>query len=47
MEIIKNVIERTYLLGGQNTGFTSSEISGAGLVKEVKHYEPAFGEDTS
>ena len=46
-EIIKNVIERTYLGIGQDTGFTSSEIDGAGLVKEVKHYEPAFGEDTS
>ena len=46
-EIIKNVIERTYLQGGQNTGFTSSEINASGLVKEVKHYEPAFGEDTS
>ena len=41
--LIKNVIERTYA-GDGNTAFTSSEITQTGLVKEVKHYEPAFGE---
>jgi len=41
--IIKNVIERDYI--SDNTGqFTSTQIDGAGLIKEVKHYEPAFGE---
>ena len=39
--LIKNVIERTYA-GDGNTAFTSSEITQTGLVKEVKHYEPAF-----
>ena len=41
--IIKNVIERDYI----NTdagGFTTSQINSSGLIKEVKHYEPAFGE---
>jgi len=41
--LIKNVIERTYA-GDGNTAFTSSEITQTGLIKEVKHYEPAFGE---
>ena len=41
--LIKNVIERTYA-GDGNTAFTSSEITQTGLVKEVKHYEPAFVE---
>ena len=41
--LIKNVIERTYLGDGQ-TAFSSSQITAAGLIKEVKHYEPAFGE---
>ena len=41
--LIKNVIERTYL-GDGNTAFSSSQITAAGLIKEVKHYEPAFGE---
>ena len=41
--IIKNVVERTYLGDGQ-TAFSTSEITAAGLIKEVKHYEPAFGE---
>ena len=41
--LIKNVIERTYA-GDGNSAFTSSEITQTGLVKEVKHYEPAFGE---
>ena len=39
--LIKNVIERTYA-GDGNSAFTSSEITQTGLVKEVKHYEPAF-----
>jgi hypothetical protein len=53
-EVIKNVIERTYISDGVQgqvktaSGlFTTSEIDGSGLVKEVKHYEPAFGETTS
>jgi hypothetical protein len=41
--IIKNVIERTYIGDGNKT-FTSSNIGISGLVKEVKHYEPAFQE---
>jgi len=41
--LIKNVIERTYL-GDGNTAFSTSEITAAGLIKEVKHYEPAFAE---
>ena len=41
--IIKNVIERTYIGDGNKT-FTSSSIGVSGLVKEVKHYEPAFQE---
>ena len=41
--IIKNVVERTYLGDGQ-TAFSTSEILASGLIKEVKHYEPAFGE---
>ena len=46
-KIIKNVIERTYIPGGTfttDTGFTTTQINNSGLVKEVKHYEPAFGE---
>lgn len=41
--IIKNVIERDYI----NTdagGFTTTQINSSGLIKEVKHYEPAFAE---
>ena len=45
-KIIKNVIERDYI-GDGNTGFTSSEITSAGLVKEVKSYEPAFENRTN
>ena len=48
-EIIKNVIERTYISDGVQgqvktaSGlFTTSEIEDSGLVKEVKSYEPAF-----
>lgn len=41
--IIRNVIERTYINEGQNN-FTTTEIDESGLVKEVKHYEPAFTE---
>jgi len=41
--VIKNVIERDYI--NSATGlFTTSQIDESGLVKEVKHYEPAFGE---
>ena len=42
-EIIRNVIERDFISDGTQA-FTTSEINAAGLVKEVKHYEPAFGE---
>lgn len=42
-KIIKNVIERDYIGTGRD-GFTSTQINSAGLVKEVKHYEPAFAE---
>tara|TARA_Y100000768_G_scaffold334086_1_gene274655 strand:- start:607 stop:1521 length:915 start_codon:yes stop_codon:yes gene_type:complete len=41
--IIKSVQERTFI-GDGNNQFTTTQISGAGLVKEVKHYEPAFAE---
>ena len=42
-KIITNVIERDYI--NSATGlFTTSQISSSGLVKEVKHYEPAFAE---
>ena len=42
-KIIKNVIERDYI--NSATGqFTTSQIDSSGLVKEVKHYEPAFAE---
>jgi len=40
--VIKNVIERDYINSDTNAGFTSTEIDNSGLVKEVKHYEPAF-----
>ena len=40
-KIIKNVIERDYI-NTDKGGFTSTQITGSGLVKEVKHYEPAF-----
>ena len=39
--IIKNVVERTFI-GDGNDAFTTTQINAAGLVKEVKHYEPAF-----
>ena len=38
---IKNVVERTFI-GDGNDAFTTTQINAAGLVKEVKHYEPAF-----
>ena len=41
-EVIKNVIERDYINDSVAAGFTSTEINNSGLVKEVKHYEPAF-----
>ncbi len=41
-EVIKNVIERDYINTDIAAGFTSTQIQGSGLVKEVKHYEPAF-----
>jgi len=45
-KIIKNVIERDYI-GDGNSGFTTSEITSAGLVKEVKSYVPAFENRTN
>ena len=39
--VIKNVIERDYI-NSDKAGFTSTQIQSSGLVKEVKHYEPAF-----
>lgn len=41
--IIKNVIERDYI-NTDTGGFTTSQINSSGLIKEVKHYEPAFAE---
>ncbi len=42
-KVIKNVIERDYI--NSSTGlFTTSPVDQSGLVKEVKHYEPAFQE---
>ena len=46
-EVIKNVIERDYINTDLQAGFTTSQIEGSGLVKEVKHYEPAFAESTN
>jgi len=40
-EVIRSVIERDYI-GDGTDAFTSTQIDGAGLIKEVKHYEPAF-----
>jgi len=40
--VIKNVIERDYINSDVNAGFTTTQIENSGLVKEVKHYEPAF-----
>lgn len=45
-EIIKSVIERDYINTGLG-GFTTSQLEASGLVKEVKHYEPAFEERTN
>lgn len=42
-EVIRNVIERDYI-GDGNEAFTTTQIDGAGLIKEVKHYEPAFAQ---
>lgn len=39
--VIKNVIERDYI-NSDKAGFTTTQIQSSGLVKEVKHYEPAF-----
>jgi len=45
-DVIKSVVERDYI--NQTSGtFTTTQIDGAGLVKEVKHYEPAFAEIVS
>ena len=46
-EVIKNVIERDYINTDLQPGFTTSQIEGSGLVKEVKHYEPAFGQSNT
>ena len=39
---ITNVIEREYINDSVSGQFTTSQINESGLVKEVKHYEPAF-----
>ena len=39
--IITQVIERDYI-GDNSNAFTTTNINSSGLVKEVKHYEPAF-----
>jgi len=41
-DIIKNVIERDFINTDISGQFTTTQIDGSGLVKEVKHYEPAF-----
>ena len=41
--VIKNVIERDYINTSSGL-FTTSQIDESGLIKEVKHYEPAFAE---
>ena len=45
--VIKNVVEREYINTDISGQFTTSEINESGLVKEVKHYEPAFGEKSN
>jgi len=41
-DVITNVIEREYINDSVSGQFTTSQINESGLVKEVKHYEPAF-----
>ena len=41
-DVITNVIEREYINDSVSGQFTSTQINESGLVKEVKHYEPAF-----
>ena len=45
--VIKNVVEREYINSDISGQFTTSQINESGLVKEVKHYEPAFGEKSN
>ena len=45
--IITNVIEREYINTDISGQFTSSQIDESGLIKEVKHYEPAFSTDNN
>jgi len=45
--VIKNVVEREYINTDISGQFTTSQINESGLVKEVKHYEPAFAETSS
>jgi hypothetical protein len=45
--VIKNVVEREYINTDISGQFTTSQINESGLVKEVKHYEPAFGEKSN
>ena len=45
--VIKNVVEREYINTDISGQFTTSQINDSGLVKEVKHYEPAFAETSS
>ena len=41
-DVITNVIEREYINDSVSGQFTSTQINESGLVKQVKHYEPAF-----
>ena len=41
-KVITQVIEREYISGDVAGAFSTSQIDGSGLVKEVKSYEPAF-----
>lgn len=41
-KVITKVIERDYINTDVSGAFTTTQIDGSGLVKEVKSYEPAF-----
>lgn len=45
--VIKNVVEREYINTDISGQFTTTQINESGLVKEVKHYEPAFAETSN
>jgi len=46
-DIITNVIEREYINDSVSGQFTTTQINESGLVKEVKHYEPAFSSNSN